>query len=249
MTKRKLVWALSAILLLVGAVGVYWNFFAEQSITISQSDLQSRIDAKMPFAAKHGVTVSKATVILGNDITLDFVASTKKYGKEYSLNGVGKGVLTYDNGRGAFYFKPEKLELKDFKADGAGINIGDKIGDKIGGLLDKWVDSPKINANKEEIVTAAEAIGQQLVQRSAETVLAVTPVYKIPDTLKGQTIRMFLQSVEVKDGNLVAHLSLWQFTVSVLIFGLALLAAIGMVGALLVCPEWGVALLVVGSIS
>lgn len=245
MTKRMLAWTLATILLLVGAVGVYWNFFAEQSITISQSDLQSRIDAKMPFTAKHGVTVSKATVILGNDITLDFVASTQKFGKEYSLNGVGKGVLTYDNSRGAFFFKPEKLELKDFKANGAGVNIGDKVG----GLLDKWVDSPKITANKQEIVEAAEVAGQKLVQRSAEAVLAVTPVYKIPDTLKGQTIRMFLHSVEVKDGNLIAHLSLWQFTVSVLLFGLALLAAIGMVCALLVCPEWGVALLVIGSIS
>jgi hypothetical protein len=240
-----LAWTLATILLLVGAVGVYWNFFAEQSITISQSDLQSRIDAKMPFTAKHGVTVSKATVILGNDITLDFVASTQKFGKEYSLNGVGKGVLTYDNSRGAFFFKPEKLELKDFKANGAGVNIGDKVG----GLLDKWVDSPKITANKQEIVEAAEVAGQKLVQRSAEAVLAVTPVYKIPDTLKGQTIRMFLHSVEVKDGNLIAHLSLWQFTVSVMLFGLALLAAIGMVCALLVCPEWGVALLVIGSIS
>lgn len=245
MTKRMLAWTLATILLLVGAVGVYWNFFAEQSITISQSDLQSRIDAKMPFTAKHGVTVSKATVILGNDITLDFVASTQKFGKEYSLNGVGKGVLTYDNSRGAFFFKPEKLELKDFKANGTGVNIGDKVG----GLLDKWVDSAKITANKQEIVEAAEVAGQKLVQRSAETVLAVTPVYTIPDTLKGQTIRMFLHSVEVKDGNLVAHLSLWQFTVSVLLFGLALLAAIGMVGALLVCPEWGMALLVIGSIS
>jgi hypothetical protein len=240
-----LAWTLATILLLVGAVGVYWNFFAEQSITISQSDLQSRIDAKMPFTAKHGVTVSKATVILGNDITLDFVASTQKFGKEYSLNGVGKGVLTYDNSLGAFFFKPEKLELKDFKANGAGLNIGDKVG----GLLDKWVDSPKITANKQEIVEAAEVAGQKLVQRSAEAVLAVTPVYKIPDTLKGQTIRMFLHSVEVKDGNLIAHLSLWQFTVSVMLFGLALLAAIGMVCALLVCPEWGVALLVIGSIS
>ncbi len=245
MTKRMLAWTLATILLLVGAVGVYWNFFAEQSITISQSELQNRIDAKMPFAAKHGVTVSKATVVLGNDITLDFVASTQKFGKEYSLNGAGKGVLTYDNSRGAFFFKPEKLELKDFKADGAGISIGDKVG----GLLDKWVDSPKITANKQEIVEAAEVAGQRLVQRSAEAVLAITPVYKIPDTLKGQTIRMFLHSVEVKDGNLVAHLSLWQFTVSVLLFGLALLAAIGMVCALLVCPEWGVALLVLGSIS
>lgn len=245
MTKRMLAWTLATILLLVGAVGVYWNFFAEQSITISQSDLQSRIDAKMPFTAKHGVTVSKATVILGNDITLDFVASTQKFGKEYSLNGVGKGVLTYDNSRGAFFFKPEKLELKDFKANGAGVNIGDKVG----GLLDKWVDSPKITANKQEIVEAAEVAGQKLVQRSAEAVLAVTPVYKIPDTLKGQTIRMFLHSVEVKDGNLIAHLSLWQFTVSVMLFGLALLAAIGIVCALLVCPEWGVALLVIGSIS
>ncbi|MDP3507130.1 MAG: hypothetical protein Q8T09_03995 [Candidatus Melainabacteria bacterium] len=245
MTKRMLAWTLATILLLVGAVGVYWNFFAEQSITISQSELQNRIDAKMPFAAKHGVTVSKATVVLGNDITLDFVASTQKFGKEYSLNGAGKGVLTYDNSRGAFFFKPEKLELKDFKADGAGISIGDKVG----GLLDKWVDSPKITANKQEIVEAAEVASQRLVQRSAEAVLAITPVYKIPDTLKGQTIRMFLHSVEVKDGNLVAHLSLWQFTVSVLLFGLALLAAIGMVCALLVCPEWGVALLVLGSIS
>ncbi|MFA7340582.1 MAG: hypothetical protein WC028_27610 [Candidatus Obscuribacterales bacterium] len=249
MTKRMLVWTLATILLLVGAVGIYWNFFAEQSITISQRDLQSRIDAKMPFEAKHGVTISKATVILDNDITLEFVASAKRYGKEYSLNGVGKGVLTYDNSRGAFFFKPEKLELKNFQEDGSGINIGDKIGDKVGGLIDKWVDSPKINANKQEIIDAAAAVGQSLVQRSAETVLAVTPVYKIPDTLKGQTIRMFLQSVEVKDGNLVAHLSLWQFTVSVMLFGLALLAAIGMVCALLVCPEWGLALLVIGSIS
>ncbi|CAN5613185.1 hypothetical protein BH11CYA1_BH11CYA1_33510 [soil metagenome] len=242
MYKRKLAWTLAVILLLVGAVGVYWNFFAQQSITISQSDLQSRIDAKMPFEAKHGVTISKASVILGNDITLDFVASTKMSGKEYSLNGVGKGVLVYDNSRGAFFFRPEKLELKNFQADGAGISIGGKVG----GLIDKWIDSPKVNANRQEIINAAEAAGQKLVQRSAETVLAVTPVYKIPETLKGQTIRMFLESVEVKDGNLIAHLSLWQFTISVILFGLSFLAAIAIVGSLLIFPEWGMALLIFG---
>lgn len=44
------------------------------------------------------------------------------------------------------------------------------------------------------------------MQKSAETVLERVPVYTLKNDFKGYVVHAVLESVEVKDGNVIAHL-------------------------------------------
>lgn len=54
---------------------------------------------------------------------------------------------------------------------------------------------------------------------------------------------MLLKDVEVKGGNVIAHLSIWQFTGWVLLYGVIFLVALGVAVALVLNPEFGAAVM------
>jgi hypothetical protein len=243
MSKRKLAWVAAIAVTLVAVVGIGWSVFGVDQISMSQADIQARIDEKMPVTKK-GVTISGVKLDLTDDkINLALDASTTKFKTEYSMHTTTRGTLRYDHGRAAFYFQPEELKITELKANGS------NVADKVGGFIDKWVDSKKIQDNKAELAAKAEEVAQSLVQKSAETVLEHVAVYKIKDDFKGYIVRAVLTDVEVKDGNVIAHLSLWQLTKTVAVFFVTLLLAIGMMIALIANPEWGIPLLIIGSIG
>ncbi len=243
MTKRKLAWLAAIAVTLVAVVGIGWSVFGVDQISMSQADIQARIDEKMPVTKK-GVTVSGVKLDLTDDkINLALDASTTKFKTEYSMHTTTRGTLRYDHGRAAFYFQPEELKITELKANGS------NVADKVGGFIDKWVDSKKIQDNKAELAAKAEEVAQSLVQKSAEAVLEHVAVYKINNDFKGYIVRAVLTDVEVKNGNVIAHLSLWQLTKTVAVFFITLLIAIGMMIALIANPEWGIPLLIIGSIG
>jgi hypothetical protein len=154
-----------------------------------------------------------------------------------------RGNLTYNNIDGTFHFKPDELKLVDVKTNGESVST------KLDAFVEKWVSSPKVLANKDELVKAGAELVNSMVQKSAEFTLQRMPVYKLPDTFKGQMARMFLSSVEVKDQTIIAHLSFWQFTKIMVLYALIIVLAIGMAVAMLACPELFVAVAVIGSIG
>ena len=60
---------------------------------------------------------------------------------------------------------------------------------------------------------------------------------------------MFLKDVEVKGDTIVAHLSFIQFTKMLLFYGFVLVLSIGLAAALIMNPEWGIAIAVLGSLG
>jgi len=207
-----------------------WHSYGVSEVVLQQADLQQRIDAKLPFVTKNGVTVSQAQIDLSGDkIGLNVAASASKLGVSYGVKASTRGDLRYDNSRGAFYFHPDALNVTDVK-------IGDQsVEDKASSLIDKFVKSPKILANKEHLMTVANDLVQHSIQRGAEITLERVPVYTLPDNFKGHVARLALQSVEVKNGAVVAHLSFMQLTGMVLLYAglfvLVLAAAVGIVFA------------------
>ena len=243
MTKRKWAWTATIAAAIIAVAGVCWSVFGVHEISMSQADIQTKIDEKMP-ASQKGVTISNAKIDLSGDkLGLTFNAATTKFNTEYRMNTATRGTLRYDHSRGAFYFVPEELKVSDIQANGA------SVAEKVGGFIDKWVDSKKIQDNKAELAAKAEDIAQGLVQKTAASVLERVPVYKLKDDFKGYVVRAVLSDVEVKDGHVIAHLSLWQLTKTVLVFAFALVIAIGFMVALIANPEWGIPLLLIGSIG
>ncbi len=243
MNKRKWAWTATIVTLVIAIAGIAWTFFGVHEISMSQASIQAKIDEKMPTTQK-GVTISGVKLDLADDkINLSLDAAATKFKTEYRMHTSTRGTLRFDHSRGAFYFQPETLKITDLQANGA------NVADKVGSFIDKWVDSKKINEHKAELAAKAEEVAQSLVQKSAETVLERVPVYTLKNDFKGYVVRAVLESVEVKDGNVIAHLSLWQLTKTVAAFGLALIAAIGFMIALATNPEWGVPLLIIGSIA
>lgn len=243
MNKRKWAWTAAIAAAVLAVAGVCWTMFGVTEISMSQAEIQTKIDEKMPTTQK-GVTISGAKIDLSSDkLGLTFNAATTKFNTEYRMNTATRGTLRYDHARGAFFFVPEELKISDIQANGA------SVAQKVGGFIDKWVDSKKIQDNKSELAAKAEEIAQGLVQKSAAAVLDHVPVYKLKDDFKGYVVRAVLSDVEIKDGQVIAHLSLWQLTKTVLFFAVAFVAAIGFMIALAANPEWGIPLMLLGSIG
>lgn len=238
MTKRKAAWAAIIVVGLIAIVGAGMSFFGVDKITMSQADLQARIDAKMPHTTEKGITVSKVALDLAGDkIALNVSASAKKFNTEYGIDAATRGTLVYDGVRGAFFFKPDDVSIGKISANGA------SVGDKVNSFIDKWIDSPKVNANKDEIAAAAEKWAQEAITSSASYVLNRVPVYTLPDDFKGSVVRILLKDVEVKGGNVIAHLSIWQATGWVLFYGVVFLLVCGLAVALVLNPEFGAAVM------
>jgi hypothetical protein len=242
--KRKLAWAAIIVAAVVALVGIAWTFFGVHEITMTQAEIQQKIDAKMPHTTNSGVTVSDVKIDLSdNKIGLTLDASATKFHMQYLIGAQTKGTLRYNSAEGSFYFQPDVLEVTRVEANGEGVS------DNVGKLIDKWVDSKKINDNKAELMAKAEEVVQSLVQKSIEVVLTHVPVYTLPDNLKGNVVRVFLKDVEVRDGTVIAHLSIWQFTKWVIGFVVMLLVAVGFGIALIRNPEWGVLLEIAAGIG
>jgi len=241
MSKRKLAWVAVVIAFLVGVAGVCWNVFGLHEVKMTQAEVQQKIDLKMPYTTKNGVTVSSVQLDLSGDkIGLVIVASATKLGTEFIVTAQTKGTLTYDNMDGTFHFKPDELKLVDVKTN------GESVANRVDRLVEKWVTSKKVLDNKDEVVKAAAEMVNSMVQKSAEMTLERVPVYTMPDTFKGNVARMFLKSVEVKDQTIVAHLSFWQFTKMLMLYAVILVLAIGLAIAMFACPELFMAVAMLG---
>lgn len=240
MNKRKLAWGAIAIALVISVIGAAWTFFGVDEIAMTQAEVQAKIDAKLPYTSPNGVQVSGVNLDLSGDkIGLTVHSQAERFHMRFDIDAATRGTLVFNVAEGAFYFHPDTLKVIDAKADDV------SVGTKVGTMLDKLRIS---STDKAQIMSVAEGLAQSAIQHSAELWLDHMPVYKLPHTGKGYVVRAFLKDVTVKDGKIIAHLSLWQFTKTVALFMLALAASIGLAVALIANPEWGLAILVLGSI-
>jgi len=244
MTKRKWAWVGICAMILFVAAGTLWSVYGKTEIVMTRAELQAKIDDKMPFTTKNGVVVSDVKLDLsGGEIGISLAANADKFGTKFDAAGKTRGNLRYDNLKGSFYCRNSELELTRLKADEQSIS------DKVNGLINKWVDSPKILANKDEISGKAAEVATGLVLKGAEFTLERIPVYTLPSDFKGNIARMFLKDVEVKGDTIVAHLSFWQFTKMLFFYGFVLIVSVVLAIGLMMNPEWGIPILLLGSLG
>lgn len=242
--RRILVWGVIALVAIFAGVGAYLSATGKLDVTMNQEELQAKIDAKLPHTSEHRVTVtvSKATLDLSHDqIGLAFNAQASKFGKSVSVEARTRGDLRYEPMSGSFYFKPSALEFGQ-------INLGEmNVREGVSHFIEKWVDSPKLNARRDELGEKAETVVKSGVEKAVTVALERVPVYKLPDNFKGNMARMLLSSVEVNDGKVIAHLSFWHFTEMLVLYAVLFVLAIGLAAAMIMCPDCWLALALLGS--
>jgi len=233
MTKRAYAWGAIVIALTISLCGIGWTFFGSSEVVLAQETLQQKIDRKLPYVTHSGVSVSKVQLDLSDGkIGLAIEASATKLRNQFTISAQTRGTLRYDDAGGSFYFRPDSLNITCVRLN------GERLSQKASTFIERYVDSPKINAHKEEVVAAGAELVHELVQSAAETALARVPVYTLPDTLKGNVVRMFVRSVEVSDGKIIAHLSFWQFTKMLALYVILLVLAIVASAVLVRFPKW-----------
>jgi hypothetical protein len=220
-------------LAILAAAGIVWGATSSFDKVLTQNQLQQKINAKLPFTAKT-VTVENVQLDLSGDkINLTFDASTEKFKSQYAVSAATTGKLRYDSSRGAFFFAPEKVALSNF-------TVNDHVvGARVDGLLDHLLGDSKLGQRKDAFKETAHDVVENAVQEGTQVVLARIPLYTLKDDIKGTIIKMSLTGVEVRDHTLIAHISIWQLSMSVLLFGLTLVVSVLLAIGLLSSPSWG----------
>jgi hypothetical protein len=233
MSRKTIGWLVAFVMAVGAVVGVSWTLFGTHELTFTQSDLQGRIDQKMPFTSKNNVTVSKVGLDLSdNKIHLNIDASATKLRTEYGLSLYTAGTVRYDAERGAFFFKPDTLKVKDVTANEK------SLGEKVGTFVEKF-GGDRLKERKAQLMVAAEALVQTAVQKAAEHALERVPVYTFPDTFKGQAARMSLKKVEIVNGTIHVTLSFTQLTMTVIGYILLGIVSLLLAGCLLIASARG----------
>lgn len=246
MKMRTFAWIVSSVILVLAVVGIIWAAAGgtyEKRLTVQE--LQGKIDAKMPFTTKNGVTISGVKLQLSpGKIDLALQASGRKLGTDWSVAASTKGEVIYpEAGGGKFYFHPDDVQIQEFSTGGS------KTSEKVGKFIDKWVSSPKIVENKGEIMQKVDKAIHDLTVKAAKTALETTPVYTFKDDYKGTVARLALEKVEVVQDAVIVKLSFWRLTMAVFTFiGIAILC-LGFMVVLVLNPELLGVLVIFGALT
>lgn len=243
MTKRKAVWTALSILVAASMMGVILGVNAIHDITLTEAQIQERIDAKLPLV-KNEITIQRMRVqFLNGSLVVMPEIEGKKWKQEFLISVKANGVPYYDGPKGVFYFRPQTIEVTNLKIK------GEAVSEKTKRFIDRFIDSPNINRNKDVIGAKVEEWVHGSIESMTTGTLKRVPIYTLPDTLKGNLVRILLKSVEINDSTLILHLSVWQFTKIVMLYIAFFLIAIITAVALLMNPEWGITLLLIGGLG
>lgn len=241
MTKRKLGWFLGTSFAVLSFLGIAYGIGRIENIALTENQVQTMIDSRLPLS-KGDVTVKNIQIqFLPGVIQLSFEAEGKKLKQNFSVAAQSTGELFYNNLDGTFHFHPHDIKVEKITfRDG-------EISEKVEKFIDHWVDSKKLTQNKEIVSAKTEEWVHSLIMSTVTWTLKKIPVYKLPDTIKGNAVRMTLKSVEIDEGKVTAHLSFWQLTKMIGIYCLVFITAIGMLGAFIMFPKLGMTALILGS--
>ena len=230
MSKRGWAWAGLITLALVSVVGgVFLIFGGSHTIRLSQEDIQERINKQLP-KTWNDITVTEASVNLAETMTVHATMGGEKFNRRFDLSGTAEGEIVYR--KGAFYFEPISITVEQFTYQGNTIAGGLK------NTLDRYLDDGKLKDALERGTDNVEKWATETAQSATKFLLDFIPIYRVKDDFKGFLIKASLESVSVEDGKLAITFSLYRLTINVIILFVVLLAAIGLMIALVRNPGW-----------
>lgn len=230
--RRKILWGIVALLLLAGAAGLR-GVSAAQTVSLSEQQIQDRLNGRLdhdfPVAGVAALAVKSVRVESAEVHILDDAVeiTAKLAGKLRNDRGFSFAVHTigaprYENG--AFFFDPQKAQVKDFVL--AGLDSPGEPGRRRGlGALAQQLIEARGQRMDDWAGPIAEAV--------AKHVLAQHPVYRLHDDFKGYVIKSSLESVKVADGHVDVTFTILGLGVSALAGAACLVLALTLAVGLL----------------
>lgn len=196
---------LLAIIVIISSAAAIYAASMLQDVSISQKRAQEIIQSELPHRVSRHALENLLTISL-NECQIEFHDNKIVIDFKVGMRIIGKQISFSARSQGAlryagnkFFFNNQQLEISQI-------------------LLENF---QKMDENKAALISSA-------VNAAATAYLRMMPVYRLKDDFKGMIIRSALKSVEVKEGEVIAHLSLWALTKTVLLFVLACILSTGL---------------------
>lgn len=225
MSKRNLTWILVALVGILSTAGMLWSSFGTSRVTFTEFALQAHLNQQLPRTIGN-VTIAHVALNMTDDrlaLRIDLQANLP--GKPVSAVVSALGVPRYDVHREALYFDLDEAKI-------------DRL--TIAGRTVVHEDATAHDRLTEAVGTAV----QRIAQSAAKTYLAALPVYRLKSDLKGFALKAALANVKIEGNVLVVTFSLWNLTLTVLLFSLPLLIVTSFIYLLIRDPLWGLGTIV-----
>lgn len=239
MQRRKATqWGLGAAIVVFLGLGALL-LFGRIEIPFSEEKLQSIVAAKIPIE-KSGVKVNSANVNVGEkDVAIAFAMEGNRLGQKFQLAASARGVPEYRHSGGEFFFRPSEVQVLQFAYDKDG-----KIGNMMRSVTNTFIKDESRRAAMLKAVPVLESWVKSWVESGAVMALEKIPVYRLKNDVKGWVAWSALESVKVKNGQVVVAISFAAFTWHVIVLCICVIVAIGFLFAIAQSPGWGTVALI-----
>jgi hypothetical protein len=224
MSKRNLAWILVAIVGILSTAGMLWSSFGTDGVVFTESALTARVNHELPRTIRT-VTITRVAVSIADDrLALRINLRTDVLRQPVSAVVSAAGVPRYDTHSEALYFDLDAAKIDQ-------LTIAGKT------LVDEDATA------RSRMIDAVGPAVQRGAESAARNYLSTVPVYRLKNDLKGFVLKAALSDVKIQHNALVVTFSLWNLTVTVLIFALPLLIVAVSIYLLIRDPLWGVGMI------
>jgi hypothetical protein len=221
MTKRTLAWIIVAVIGMLSAMGLLFFTFGKSMLTFSESEVQARLNGKLPRTVKD-VTIERVSVRLAeNRLALRAEVSGTALRQAFSAVATSRGVPRYDAQNGAMYFDADDVRLEQLTVRG------------------RTLSSDEEASTRGRIAEVASSAVRRLVEAAIKAYLAALPVYRFKEDFKGVVLKATVVDIAIRGDRLALTVSLWQLTGTVAALVLALVAVLVAIVTLVRHPFWG----------
>jgi len=224
MSKRNLAWLLVALLGIVSTAGMLWNSFGTSKVMFTEAALDARLNHELPRTIGIVTIARVALKIADNRLALRVDLETNFLRRPVFAVISAIGVPRYDTHSEALYFDLDEAKIDRLTIAGKTVVNEDA-------------------AARSRLTEAVSPALQRAVESGAKTYLSAVPVYRLKNDLKGFALKAALSDVTIDQNALVVTFSLWNLTVTVLIFALPLLIVAALIYLLIRDPLWGLGMI------
>ena len=225
---RGVLWPIAWGALSIGAVTSVMAGWTTLSMTLSETDIQPRIDWFLP-QEHNGIRLDRARISL-IDLTLriDAGLSSAQLGQSVSAEVAAVGSPSYNLQRAEYFFKPTSVDLgKLTLPENPAIS---RLGEAAARLGTKTLPGQG----------SIEETARILLERVANFAIRRAPIYKLEDDANDLILHPILHSIELRGSTFVVEFKLWRPTVGVVLALLVIGCALSLMIVLLLHPNRGI---------